>query len=280
MVRGSRLRELPIRPRTTSDTPSRDSTRTGWLLSCCFFPKRVLSRPAYHALPARHHPLTRGSVSIPFGHNAPHVWPSRPACSPMASVRWSRRGRYRVEAGRTALASHRPEAVVLARPDQAGVLRPIGLSLPLPPSFGDIVAEQVSSTVSRCGGCPGRHPGASGHRVSAGPPHAGGGSRGRADRGDVQRTVAPEGPPDSPGPDSARHPPARRHLDHHGLAEVGRCRRMARDETWNRPTALRSGQPSSTTHRASRPEPGAGCRRDGVSSEIWRLCWARRVSTG
>jgi ATP dependent DNA ligase-like protein len=40
----------------------------------------------------------------------------------------------------------RPEAVVLARPDQAGVLRPIGLSLPLPPSFRDLVAEYVSST--------------------------------------------------------------------------------------------------------------------------------------
>lgn len=40
----------------------------------------------------------------------------------------------------------RPEAVVLARPDHAGVLRPIGLSLPLPPTFRDLVGEQVSAT--------------------------------------------------------------------------------------------------------------------------------------
>jgi ATP-dependent DNA ligase len=40
----------------------------------------------------------------------------------------------------------RPEALVLARPDQAGVLHPVGLSLPLPPSFRDSAARHVMAT--------------------------------------------------------------------------------------------------------------------------------------
>lgn len=40
----------------------------------------------------------------------------------------------------------RPEAIVLARPDQTGALRPIGLSLPLPPRFRNIVAAHVTVT--------------------------------------------------------------------------------------------------------------------------------------
>jgi hypothetical protein len=50
----------------------------------------------------------------------------------------------------------RPEAVVLARPDRDGTWHPIGLSLPLPPSFRDVVADHVSST----GEPPRRLPGA------------------------------------------------------------------------------------------------------------------------
>jgi ATP-dependent DNA ligase len=40
----------------------------------------------------------------------------------------------------------RPEALVLARPDEAGELRQVGLSLPLPPAMRDIAAPLVRST--------------------------------------------------------------------------------------------------------------------------------------
>jgi len=40
----------------------------------------------------------------------------------------------------------RPESLLLARPDPDGVLRPIGLSLPLPPAFRDEAAQHVRPT--------------------------------------------------------------------------------------------------------------------------------------
>ena len=40
----------------------------------------------------------------------------------------------------------RPEALLLARPDTEGVLLPIGLSLPLPPTFRDEAAHLVTPT--------------------------------------------------------------------------------------------------------------------------------------
>lgn len=50
----------------------------------------------------------------------------------------------------------RPEAIVLARHDHAGLLQPIGLSLPLSPALRDLIAQQISIT----GEPPQRLPGA------------------------------------------------------------------------------------------------------------------------
>ena len=57
----------------------------------------------------------------------------------------------------------RPEALVLARPDPAGTLVPVGLSLPLPPAFRDQAGDHTMPTgepVSRLPGTVLGHPGA------------------------------------------------------------------------------------------------------------------------
>jgi ATP-dependent DNA ligase len=57
----------------------------------------------------------------------------------------------------------RPEALVLARPDPTGLLKPVGLSLPLPPPFRDAAARHVTPTGEPVRRLPGTilgHPGA------------------------------------------------------------------------------------------------------------------------